>query len=336
MEACLFYSRCVFRIHFTGVDLVRTRILREPDPMWETTLSVHVLGRRCEDPLLAGWRHRSHQMLRPGGPARQRVNSLIEVNQPVGDFPDFLTPGPGEPSIGAGLAKLRETPKAQLKRDMARVARTRGRLTAEPAEVAAGSPAALQRLSDSMQAYFDLVVAPRWDWVTAAFNSDQGKRAQQVLAGGLTALLDGLHPSVRFHDSVLHILDYPGERDLVLGGRGLVLVPSFFKMGHKPLTLIDDDLPPVLVYPVDRSPGVVSGRRESLSALLGRSRATTLELCVTGGTTTSIASKLNMSPASVSEHLTVLRQAGLVISVRDRNRVVHSLTPLGRTLLDGS
>lgn len=30
----------MFRIHFTEVDLLRTRIAREPDPMWETVLSL--------------------------------------------------------------------------------------------------------------------------------------------------------------------------------------------------------------------------------------------------------------------------------------------------------
>ena len=38
---------------------------------------------------------------------------------------------------------------------------------------------------------------------------------------------------------------------------------------------------------------------------------------------------------AASKHLGVLRLAGLVVSTRDRNRVLHTLTPLGHALLLG-
>jgi DNA-binding transcriptional ArsR family regulator len=326
----------VLRIHFTGADLARTRVLREPDPMWETTLSMHVLRRRCEDPLLAGWRQQSHRLLAPQAPIRERVDLLFEVNEPLGDFPDFLTPWPPEREIDAGLEQLRSTPSAQLRREVTALGTARGRLSPAATALSAGRPAAVAKLSAGMRAYFDTVVAPRWDWVRNAFDADQRLRAQQLLSGGLAGLLDGLHPAMRFIDGALCLPDYPTDGDLHLEGRGLVLIPSFFKMSHRPITLIDEELPPVLVYPVDRRPGVLAGRRESLSALVGRGRAAVLELCVLGDTTSGIARKLGMSAAGVSEHLTVLRGAGLVTSDRDRNSVVHALSPLGRTLLDRS
>ena len=42
-----------------------------------------------------------------------------------------------------------------------------------------------------------------------------------------------------------------------------------------------------------------------------------------------------ISAATASEHLTVLREAGLVHSIRRGQRMVHTVTPLGRRLLDG-
>ena len=32
------------RLHFTAEDLLRTRVLTEPDPLWELVLSVHHLS----------------------------------------------------------------------------------------------------------------------------------------------------------------------------------------------------------------------------------------------------------------------------------------------------
>jgi DNA-binding transcriptional ArsR family regulator len=41
-----------------------------------------------------------------------------------------------------------------------------------------------------------------------------------------------------------------------------------------------------------------------------------------------------VTPSAISRHTTVLRQAGLIITRRDRNTALHSLTPLGTALLD--
>lgn len=70
-----------------------------------------------------------------------------------------------------------------------------------------------------------------------------------------------------------------------------------------------------------------------LSPLLGRTRAAVLEAIVDGGTTTALAERLGISLASVSEHATVLRTAGLIVSLRVRNHVHHNITPLGADLL---
>ncbi|WP_067543171.1 ArsR/SmtB family transcription factor [Nocardia crassostreae] len=70
-----------------------------------------------------------------------------------------------------------------------------------------------------------------------------------------------------------------------------------------------------------------------LSALLGRTRAAVLEAIADGGSTTLLAQRLGVSPATASEHAAVLREAGLVASIRVRNSVHHNLTPLGVALL---
>lgn len=83
-----------------------------------------------------------------------------------------------------------------------------------------------------------------------------------------------------------------------------------------------------------RNGGVMrNAPNRDLSALIGRTRAAVLEAIADGGTTSTVAQRLGISAASASEHATVLREAGLVVSIRQRNHMHHSLTRLGADLL---
>lgn len=46
----------MLKIHFSGEDILRTRVAPAADPVWEVVLSLHLLPGRSRDPLLAGWR----------------------------------------------------------------------------------------------------------------------------------------------------------------------------------------------------------------------------------------------------------------------------------------
>jgi DNA-binding transcriptional ArsR family regulator len=133
--------------------------------------------------------------------------------------------------------------------------------------------------------------------------------------------------------------DYPVDRDLRLDGRGLLLIPSVFSR-RNPITLADPGLPPVLVYPVRRGPcwwapqgeRPMTGR-STLGSLLGRGRAAVLRAVEGGRTTSELARRTGVTPATASEHARILRDAGLLVSVRDRDTVPHTPTPLGTDLL---
>ena len=71
----------------------------------------------------------------------------------------------------------------------------------------------------------------------------------------------------------------------------------------------------------------------ALGRLLGRTRAEVLRELAVERTTSELAARLGVSPASASQHVSALRDAGLVGSTRDRNRVLHRLTNLGAELL---
>lgn len=75
----------------------------------------------------------------------------------------------------------------------------------------------------------------------------------------------------------------------------------------------------------------------SLAPLLGRTRAVVLAAIAEhpGCSTKELAALTSLAPASASEHSTVLREAGLIRTVRYRNAVLHSPTNLGTALLSG-
>jgi DNA-binding transcriptional ArsR family regulator len=87
---------------------------------------------------------------------------------------------------------------------------------------------------------------------------------------------------------------------------------------------------PVLVVVPAAAP--VRSAGDPLAELMGRTRAAVLRAAGRPGnhTTTTLARAVRVSLSSASEHLTALRAAGLVTSVRDGQAVVHRVTALGR------
>ena len=328
----------MLKIIFSGEDVLRTRVAPAADPLWELVLSLHLLQGRSRDPMMTTWRRTVAHGLRTDTDAEQ-YRLLLALNPPRGYFPDFLTPSASREGIEAGLDAVRGTPVDMLRRDLTRLAGETA-LPSSAGALARGEPATLHHLTDAMARYQSLAVTPYWARVQAAVEADRARRARAMLDGGAEGLLASLRPNMRWVSGVLEVLDYPDTRELHLDGRGLLLVPSFF-CSRTPVALVDPTLPPVLVYPVDRLAGLTpasgpaaSPQGEALAALLGRTRSRVLQAADEGCTTGEMARRLRISAAAASQHTTVLRNAGLLVSRRDRNTVLHTLTPLGRAVLD--
>ncbi|GAA0980577.1 hypothetical protein GCM10009555_047320 [Acrocarpospora macrocephala] len=184
-----------------------------------------------------------------------------------------------------------------------------------------------------------LATAPRAghhdDLIRASVEADVAARVGALLAGGVEALLRGFEPLMRWRAPVLEVR-YPVERDLHLQGRGLRLVPSFC-CGATPLPLVEQDLPPVLVYPIapEHRRDAITDPGDSLADLMGGTRAAVLAALRDSASTTQLATRLHTSLAAMSRHTKTLRQAGLITTTRCGPAVLHDLTPLGRRLLDG-
>lgn len=151
-------------------------------------------------------------------------------------------------------------------------------------------------------------------------------------------MLGTLHPTATWNYPVLE-LAFPADHDIHLGGRGLTLQPSFFCWGA-PTTLLDTELPPLVVYPVERSLNWLEARpaahRQAVAARLGKTRARVLEVvAATPCTTSQLAKRARIPIQTASHQATVLREAKLIHSRRQRNAMVHTVTSLGIAILQG-
>ncbi|AXU14925.1 ArsR/SmtB family transcription factor [Streptomyces clavuligerus] len=337
----------MLRIHFTGDDLARVRMAVKPDALWETILSFHRLRERRRAQMFGEWRSE----------ARARLNGetslLSALVPPRGYFPDFLTPPGAGGGLEAGLEAIRATAPERLRAelDLVSAGRNTGSAPAESgpdrggeragrlARLAGGAPGALARLVSVLRGYHRAAVEPYWGHVQARVEADRAVRGRALLDGGAAELLGTLPPVLRWRAPVLEA-DYPVERELRLDGRGLLLQPSFFCRGT-PVVYRDATLPPVLVYPVAHTPdpafgeGAGTALGPSLGRLVGHTRSAVLQAIRYGCTTSELARRAGVSLASASQHAAVLREAGLVLTLRHGNSVLHTLTPLGAALLRG-
>ncbi|AXE26304.1 ArsR family transcriptional regulator [Streptomyces globosus] len=347
----------MLRIHFTGVDLARVRMAGRPDALWETILSFHRLRDRRDARLFGDWRTETRSRLNS---ETRLLGALIPSR---GYFPDFLTPAEGQYGWDVGLDALRGLEPERIRRELALLgtgARVGAAFGMPPGAGASGGadgavPRRLRELMDDTEAhlprllaelrgYHRAAVAPYWTHIQAQIEAERAARGRALLDGGADELLASLPPMLRWRAPVLEC-DYPVDRDVRLCGRGLLLQPSFF-CRRTAVTLHDPELPPVLVYPaaaqlVSAAAGSESirpleeQRQRTLGKLVGHTRSVVLRAIGDGATTSELARRAGVSLASASQHACVMREAGLVTTLRRGNAVLHTVTPLGAALLKG-
>lgn len=305
------------------------RIAARPDPLWETVLSLHVLRHR--DRRFAPWR----QALGPR--PRDALGMLLPLVPPRGYFPDFLTPPQASAGMTAGIDALCATPDHRIGRDLA-ILTARAPVPRWVHRLAGGDTGLLGRLGECLRAYHDAAIALYAARMRPLIDGDRALRGRDLMDGGVHLMLDRFRPLLRWRPPVLEA-SYPVDQDLHLDGRGLLLVPSLF-CRHRPITLADPALPPVLVYPVAadtsgraRPAGDPAGRNAALATLLGRTRAAALVAISTPCSTGELADRVGVSPSSASEHAQALRDGGLIVTYRRGGGVRHTLTPIGSDLL---
>ncbi|MFJ3640868.1 ArsR/SmtB family transcription factor [Streptomyces sp. NPDC090108] len=327
----------MLRIHFSAEDLARTRVAAACHPLWEIAASLHRLQTPAGRWAYAHWYRTARERLRAAGLEGAVRQVLLPLFPRAPYWPDFLTPLAGVDGLEAGLAEILATPADRVAAEIAlltRAGRTPARLGRLPEKEARAE------LVGILRAYHRTVIEPHEEWMRECVHAERIRLARHLLDGGAERLLEGLGPAIRWRHPRLEAGTYPTEHDIRLEGRGLLLIPSYF-CWKGPVSLADPALPPVLVYSLHphESPGgpgphaAEAAGSPSLAALLGRARAAILRATAAGATTTEAARRAGVTPATASHHTTALRDAGLITSHRHANTVVHTLTPLGATML---
>ncbi|SKC71168.1 helix-turn-helix domain-containing protein [Krasilnikoviella flava] len=334
-------------IDLSAEDLTRLRAPGRPDPMWDTVLSLHLLQNRQAALAFDPWRRQVRARFVEAG-LTTTVAALAGLAPFASYFPDFLTPTPeagsgvgggsdGDAGIEAAADRVASTPRRRLARELAMTFPS----GAPPwvRRIASGEAEAMRWLAGALRRYHDVAVAPYVPVTRAALAADQEARGAALRRGGIQGLMGSFDPLLR-RDGRGWTGWYPVTRTLALHGRPLTVVPSVFCV-LAPVVLEDDALDPVLVYPVDPALGWVArggdaaDHQAQVAHLIGPTRARVLEVLEVSRTTTELARVLDLTPATASRHATVLREAGLVSSERQGNRVLHTRTRLGDALLAG-
>ncbi|WP_245608150.1 ArsR/SmtB family transcription factor [Streptomyces hokutonensis] len=245
--------------------------------------------------------------------------------------------------LDAGLDALLYTPKSSLRADLESFTLfTRRPVPGWAVDLADGSPRALEALSGAIRDWHQAAIAPMQQHLHTHAEAARLSAARTLLAEGLDAMFSRLHPTIRWTPPVLELARPELNEDFHLEGRGLHLVPSLFC--RAPGITLHADLP-VLAFPVSHNSVwtpeaslALEAQGGTLGALLGPTRAALLQAVVAGhGVTTNVlAHSAGISPATVSHHTTVLRDAGLITTHRTGTSAHHLPTPLGTQLVSGA
>lgn len=316
----------MLRIHFSDADLRRTRFAARSEPLWETMLGVYALGRGRVPAPIRNWRMQARPRLNPG------MRPLLSLFSPDGLFPDFLVPGVS--GMRDGLAALDETPAEAIQTQLVPFLPANTPRSGYHNDLLAGVQRARRELRAAVTMVHQSLIAPVSGAIERRMEADLAVRSHTVFDRGIGAALGSLHPKLIWQAPLLTCTTPCGEspvNEVVLGGRGIVLYPTAFTA----LGLLVDqpDRTPILFYPALDNGYDDQPDPAALADLFGRTRAEVLAAVGFGASTTELARRTGISPASASEHAAVLRRSGLVETRRAGQSAVHTLTPLARKLL---
>jgi DNA-binding transcriptional ArsR family regulator len=304
-------------------------------PLAEATLSLRLIG--CPHPT-----HIHAPWLRS---VRNRLDGvdleLLLAVAPSGKWvADCLMPAPSGPqvTIEEQLRELAQISAAEMGRDLQEVWQDEPAVPRRLRELVRTGAHGPQQLAETLWDYWDAALEPFWNKICAVLEDDVFHRVAAQMNSGLFALLEDLHPEVSLDGNLLHV-DKPHHTSATYHGRELDLTPSVFAWPGLILRDGQDDRFG-LTYAARGVARVWEGLSvmnqiddDPLAALLGRTRAAILEMTSVPMSTTQIARELGQSAGSVSQHLSVLRGSGLVVSRRSGRSVLYSQTSLAQSMI---
>ena len=316
---------------FSTEDLAHTRFAFSP--AWEIVASVRVLNQPGEHALHLPWVKRATAVLDEAGLDIGLLRDLV----PLRHLPGFLagTPSTPLPELADELADLRDVPARVVRRELDAMT---GPRSPALARFHRDPEAGLERLAALMERYWDLVLAPEWPRIRALLEADVLHRSRLLARGGAAELFNDLTPLVRWEGGTLTVAHRHLHAAVPLDGRGLVLVPSAF-VWPRVFSKTDPRWQPVLRYPPrgiatlwETGTAAAPG---ALAAVVGRGRAMLLAELAAPASTAELARRTGLSAGAVSQHLGVLKAAGLVSGHRAGRHVLYARTRTAEVLVAG-
>ena len=320
----------MIEIEFASTDLLGLRFAHSP--MVEVVTSGFELIRPAGFWMYASWRAGVEPRLAGAG----LETFLALISGPNCYVPDFLTPVPptSRPSLDEELQVVAATPLDRVAAEV-HAAWAGHRAPPEIRRFGTDPAGGLVELVRQIRRYFELALAPVWPRLRAVVEGEIAGRARAATEHGPQTLLADLHPKLDWDGSALRLAS-PKSRHWGLDGHLLALLPAGFA-GPKVHLMTEAPTGRALWYP-PRGYGRLWDQPErvepsvTLAALLGPTRAAVLTLLAVPGSTGEVASALRLAPATASHHLTILRDAGLLVADRVGRRLRYRRTDLGQQL----
>ena len=181
------------------------------------------------------------------------------------------------------------------------------------------------------------VAEPRWRRGQRALDREFARIGTAVMSGCADALLNSLHPRIRFRDG--HVEFRSGcDQSVPLNRRRLVLAPMLVRSER---VIVSFDRPDIayIAYPIaaqDDAGGAWGhrSRLEQLDAILGPLRARALYGLAQPRAMNELAAYLNCAPSTATYHCDQLEAAGLIVRERRGQSMWARRTTRAERLLD--
>ncbi|WP_405438035.1 ArsR/SmtB family transcription factor [Streptomyces anulatus] len=201
-----------------------------------------------------------------------------------------------------------------------------------------GNPPEEQHLYSLLMRYWDCTLAPHWSRIHSSLEEEILLRARTLAVEGPEAMLGELGGRVLWTRPRLTV-PYHRDLNLTITRSRLLLVPTVFSGG---LRLLVEGPDGVAMSYQARATGrlqiltaAADGERseDRLALLLGKGRAQVVRALELPMTTTAVAESLGLAKSTVSQHLSVLSDSGVVWKRRMGASVFYQLDQSGIALL---
>lgn len=191
---------------------------------------------------------------------------------------------------------------------------------------------------DLLEDYWNWAIAPHWTAISSSLEEEILFRGRTLATGGVDAMLADLGGRICWTRPVLSA-PYHCDLDVTASGLKIILVPTVFATGIRLITARDGAV--AMSYQARATgnfgglmqrggPAMVESR---LAPLVGRGRAQVMCALVSPSTTTALADALGVAKSTVSQHLSILVESGMVWKQRLGGQVFYQLDPVGLMLL---